>query len=145
MLEAVRQEKLLADQGSPRIEQLAFALFLERGDLDRHLRRMRARYHARRNRMVEALAAELPEATVRGIAAGLHVTVELPPTDDEAAIRREAALRQIALSSMRDYRPTATGGPPTLILGYSQMSENRVGQGIRELATAVRTARPGSP
>ncbi len=141
LLDAVRQEKLLADQGSPRIEQLAFASFLERGDLDRHLRRMRARYHARRDRMVDALAAELPEAVVRGIAAGLHVTVELPPTDDEAAIRRAAGVRGIALSSMVDYRPAPTGLPATLVLGYSQMSENRIRSGIRELAAAVRDTR----
>jgi GntR family transcriptional regulator/MocR family aminotransferase len=141
LLDAVRREKLLADHGSPRIEQLAFAYFLERGDLDRHLRRMRARYHARRDRMIETLAAELPDAVVHGIAAGLHVTVELPPTDDEAAISREADLRHIALSTMRDYRPAPTGLPPTLILGYSQVSETRIRSGIRELAAAVRATR----
>lgn len=141
LLDDVREEKQLADQGSPRVEQLAFATFLERGDLDRHLRRMRARYRRRRDRMIDALTAELPEAVVRGIAAGLHVTVELLPTDDEAAIRREAARRGIALSSMTDYRPAPTGLPATLILGYSQMSEDRIHAGVRELAAAVRCAR----
>jgi GntR family transcriptional regulator/MocR family aminotransferase len=145
LLDAVRQEKLLADQGSPRIEQLAFAAFLARGDLDRHLRRMRSRYHARRDRMIESLAAELPDAVVRGIAAGLHVTVELPPGDDEAAIRREGGLRRIALSTMSDYRAAPTGLPPTLILGYSQMSESRIGAGIRQVAAAVQAARSRGP
>ena len=46
-----------------RIEQHAFADFLARGELDRHLRRMRARYRARRDALVAALAEELPEAT----------------------------------------------------------------------------------
>lgn len=141
LLDAVRQEKLLADQGSPRIEQLAFASFLQRGDLDRHLRRMRARYHSRRDHMVDALAAELPEAVVRGIAAGLHVTVELPTTDDETTIRRAAGERGIALSSMSDYCSTPTARPPTLILGYCQMPENRIRAGIGEVAAAVRAAR----
>ena len=141
LLSTMRAEKLLADQGTPRIEQLAFALFLERGDLDRHLRRMRARYRDRRDRMVRTLARELPEATVRGIAAGLHVTVELPATDDEAAISREARRRGIALSTMSDYRPAPTGLPPTLVLGYGQPSVDRIDAGIRELAVAVRAAR----
>ncbi len=141
LVETVREEKLLADQGSPRIEQLAFAAFLEGGHLDRHLRGMRIRYRDRRNRMVDALAAELPAAVVRGIAAGLHVTVELSPDDDEAAVCREARRRGIALSSMGDYRPPPTDLPPTLILGYSQMTGGRIADGVRELAAAVRTAR----
>ncbi|MFI7232665.1 hypothetical protein ACIBO5_56615 [Nonomuraea angiospora] len=36
---AVAEAKLLADRGSPVIEQLALADFLVRGELDRHLRR----------------------------------------------------------------------------------------------------------
>ena len=44
LLEAVVQQKVLADRGTARIEQHAFADFLTRGELDRHLRRMRARY-----------------------------------------------------------------------------------------------------
>ncbi len=46
LLKAVSHEKLLADRGTARIEQHAFADFLTRGELDRHLRRMRARYRA---------------------------------------------------------------------------------------------------
>jgi GntR family transcriptional regulator/MocR family aminotransferase len=141
MLDAVRHEKQLADQGSARIEQLAFAGFLRRGDLDRHLRRMRARYRARRDAMVEALAAELPEATVRGIAAGLHVTVELPRGDDEQAIRREAGRRRVELGLMDDYRPQGDRYPPTLMLGYPQMAEPAIRAGVRLLAEAVRATR----
>ena len=48
-------DKYLADLGTARIEQHAFADFIARGELDRHLRRMRARYRARRDALVEAL------------------------------------------------------------------------------------------
>ena len=41
-----RREKDLADCGTARIDQHAFADFLSRGELDRHLRRMRAHYRA---------------------------------------------------------------------------------------------------
>jgi GntR family transcriptional regulator/MocR family aminotransferase len=140
LVDGLRTERLLFDQGTARIEQLAFARFLERGDLDRHLRKMRARYRTRRDVMIAALAAELPEARVRGIAAGLHVTVELTPADDEAAVRRAAESRGIGLSTMGDYT-TSGGRPPTLILGYSQMSDSRIRSGVHELAAAIRSAR----
>jgi GntR family transcriptional regulator/MocR family aminotransferase len=139
LVDAVRTEKLLADRGTGRIEQLAFAEFLTTGHLDRHRRRMRLRYAARRSALIGALAAELPEATVRGIAAGLHVTVQLPEGDDERAIRAEAQARRIACAAMSDYG--VADGPPTLMLGYGHLPEPAVAPGVRGLAEAIRAAR----
>jgi GntR family transcriptional regulator / MocR family aminotransferase len=139
LLARIREEKLAADLGTARIEQHAFARFLARGELDRHLRRMRAHYRGRRDALVDALAEELPEATVRGVAAGLHVTVALPG-GDERAIAAEAAHRRIALNTMRDYRDDAQSGPAVLMLGYGQTTEAAIPAGVRELAAAVRAA-----
>jgi GntR family transcriptional regulator/MocR family aminotransferase len=136
LLDAVRAEKTMADRGTARIEQLAFADFLARGELDRHLRRMRIRYRARRDALIAALAQELPEAEVVGIAAGLHVTARLP-FGDEDALREEAARRRILFETMRDFRPD-DDGPLTLMLGYGQLSEPAIRAGVRELAAAIR-------
>ncbi len=141
LLQAVSREKLLADRGTARIEQHAFADFLTRGELDRHLRRMRSRYRSRRDALVEALAEALPDAAVRGVAAGLHVTVQLPDSDNEQAIREEAQHRLIELETMSDYRPHNRGRPPALLLGYAQMPEPAIRAGVHELAKAVRAAR----
>jgi GntR family transcriptional regulator/MocR family aminotransferase len=141
LVDGVRREKLLHDQGTARIEQMAFARFLDRGDLDRHLRKMRARYRSRRDVMISSLARYLPEATVRGIAAGLHVTVELPAGTDEAAVAAAARARGIALATMADYWSSGAY-PPTLILGYSQMTESRLRAGVQELAHTIHTLPP---
>lgn len=135
LLDAVTEEKVLTDRGTARIDQLAFADFLARGELDRHLRRMRARYRARRDAFVAALADSLPEATVHGIPAGLHVTVRLPAEYDVTAIQAAAAERRIALETLTDYDVT---GPPTLMLGYARISEPAIVAGVRELAAVVR-------
>jgi GntR family transcriptional regulator/MocR family aminotransferase len=140
LAEGVRQEKLIADRGSPRIEQLAFADFLRRGELDRHLRRMRGRYRARRDRLVEELRTALPEASVHGIAAGLHATVELPPGVDEAEVRAQCAQRRIALETIGELSAATAGGPATLLLGYANVPEASMRAGVRELAAAVRAA-----
>jgi len=141
LLHAVIHEKLLADRGTARIEQHALADFLTRGELDRHLRRMRARYRSRRDSLVDALAETLPEAVVRGVAAGLHVTVQLPDSDNEQAIREQAHHRRIELETMSDYRPDTQGRAPALLLGYAQMPEPAIRAGVHELARAVRAAR----
>jgi GntR family transcriptional regulator / MocR family aminotransferase len=133
----VTAEKMLADRGTSRIDQLAFADFLARGELDRHLRRMRTKYRARRDALVEAVATELPDAEILGIAAGLHATVRIPDLDEDA-LRAEAGRRRIAFETMRDYE----AGDGTLLLGYAPLPEPTIRAGVRELGAASRL--PGS-
>jgi GntR family transcriptional regulator/MocR family aminotransferase len=138
LLEGIAQDKLVSDRGAARIEEYAFADFIARGELDRHLRRMRGRYRKQRDAMVQALARELPEAVVTGIAAGLHVTVELPEGSDAQAIRDEAARHRIVLNSMTDYRDAPETGSTTLMLGYGSVPEPAIEPGVRALGEAVR-------
>ena len=123
----------------PRLEQLAFANFLDRGELDRHLRRMRLRYRRRRDVLVNALATELPEVEVRGIAAGLHLVAVLPRGVDEQRVLMEARARGIALSGLGEHsiRPRSEHG---LLLGYAASHEPTIRAGVRGLAEAVEAA-----
>jgi GntR family transcriptional regulator / MocR family aminotransferase len=141
LLEEVSHQKFVADMGTARIEQFAFADFLARGELDRHLRRMRVQYRGRRDAIVAALAEALPEARVRGIAAGLHATVALPEGYDEEAILAEARRRRIELAIMAEHRIEARDGPPTLLLGFARLAEPSILSGVREVAEAVRATR----
>jgi GntR family transcriptional regulator / MocR family aminotransferase len=143
LLEAVTQEKRMADLSTAHIEQHAFADFLARGELDRHLRAMRMLYGKRRDALVKALSASLPEAVIEGIAAGLHAAVRLADEDDEHAILAEASRRRIALKIMSEHQK-GTGRAATLLLGYSQSPEATIRRGVRELAAAIQTARAGS-
>ena len=142
LLDAVADKKDLADCGTARIEQHAFADFLARGELDRHLRRMRAQYRRRRDLLVEALGNALPEAKIRGIAAGLHATVELPDGYDEQTILAEADARNIDLTTMGEFWIEPSRGPATLLVGYGQLPEPAVHAAVAELAEAVRAAGP---
>jgi GntR family transcriptional regulator / MocR family aminotransferase len=141
LLDAVTDEKDLADCGTARIDQHAFARFLARGELDRHLRRMRTRYRRRRDLLVGALADELPDATVRGIAAGLHATVELTRHDDEQAILDEARRRRLDLTTMGEFHVDPAAATPTLLVGYAQIADHAVADAVHELAEAVRATR----
>jgi GntR family transcriptional regulator/MocR family aminotransferase len=138
---AVTQQKRLADRGTARIDQFAFTDFLERGELDRHLRRMRTEYRARRDLLVETLAHAVPEAEVQGIAAGLHATVRLPDGDDEQAILDAARRRGILLETMGEYWLVSDRHPPTLLIGYGQSPTPTISAGVGELGAAIRESR----
>jgi GntR family transcriptional regulator/MocR family aminotransferase len=137
----VIQQQRLADFGQPRIEQHAFALFLSRGELDRHLRRMRSRYRDRRDALVESLRRHVPEAAVCGIAAGLHAIVRLPEDDDEPAIQAEAKRRGVGVGKLGDYFLAGGRAAPTLVIAYARVGEATIEAGVKELAAAIRTVR----
>jgi GntR family transcriptional regulator/MocR family aminotransferase len=142
LMDDVTREKFLADRGTARIEQYALGDFLDRGELDRYLRRMRIRYRERRDALVAALADTVPEATVRGIAAGLHAVVELPHTYDETAIREEAWRRGVLVETIGQYQLAHVDAPPTLLLAYAPLAPPTIRSGIKELARAIRATQP---
>jgi GntR family transcriptional regulator/MocR family aminotransferase len=135
--------KLLADRGSPILDQLTFADFLSRGEFDRHLRRMRPIYRSRRDALLAALAQHLPALNPAGIAAGLHLVAWLPEDLDEEAVIAAAARRGVALAGVSPYRltPAPRGG---LIFGYSNLSEQQITDGVIRLAQALSSMRDGT-
>jgi GntR family transcriptional regulator/MocR family aminotransferase len=137
----VSEGKRLVDHQTDRVEQHAFADFLVRGELDRHLRRMRGSYRVRRDALIAALAEELPDAVVGGIAAGLHATVRLPDSDDEDAIVEEARRRRIEVGPMAENWADPRGRPPTLLLGYGQIQQAAMRPAVRALADVVMSVR----
>lgn len=70
LFEQLKAIKLLLDDFSPTLEQLAFALLIERGHYQRQIRKMRAVYRARRDLLIAALREHLPQLPVSGVAAG---------------------------------------------------------------------------
>ncbi len=132
--------KKRADQGSSALDQLAFADFLDHGELDRHLRRVRPIYRARRDALLDALARHLPELDPCGAAAGLHVLAWLPDGLDEARVVTAAAAADIGISGVRARRGRADG-PGGLIFGYGQIPERAIDPGIRALAKVIASDR----
>ena len=65
LVDAVAEQKALDDLASPALEQLALADLLDRGEVDRHLRRNRARYRSRRDALVAALGLHAPRSASR--------------------------------------------------------------------------------
>lgn len=138
LIEKVKAEQLISDFGGPRIEQHTFAEFLARGELDRHLRRMRARYRARRDALVKAVRLRIPASTVCGIAAGLHAVVRLPRGHDERTIMDAAGREGIAFNVLANYETERRDRAPTLIVGYARSAEPVIAAGVKELARIIR-------
>ncbi|MGI5185860.1 PLP-dependent aminotransferase family protein [Dactylosporangium sp. CA-152071] len=131
----VVEAKVLADRGSPAIDQLTFADFLVGGEFDRHLRRMRPLYRRRRDTLLTALARHLPRLRPVGIAAGQHLVAWLPPGLPEEAVEAAALARGLTVYGVGRFR--LAPGPPGLLFGYGHLSEPAIEEGVTILAAAL--------
>jgi GntR family transcriptional regulator / MocR family aminotransferase len=130
----------MLDGGGPRLEELALAGLIASGAFDRHVRAARAHYREKRAALLEAIDAELPGARVRGIAAGLHVLLELPAGVEEAAVVERAGAAGVRVQGLRDFA-RAHPGPPALVLGYGLPTVRELREAVATIAGACTAAR----
>ncbi|MFI6980369.1 PLP-dependent aminotransferase family protein [Embleya sp. NPDC050154] len=119
-------------------DQLTLADFIEGGHYDRHIRRMRRRYRARRDHLLAALAEHAPHVTATGIAAGLHAVLRLPPGTESAAVKA-ATWQGLALDGLAAFRhPDATGSAPDgLVVGYATPPDHAYPAAVEALCRSL--------
>ena len=119
-LRAPMAEQRDSDSDVSQLTQATLAQFMTGGDLDRHVRRVRATYRARRDHLLAALHSAIDLPDIRGVAAGLHLTLALPVHLDEVSVV-QAALQnhRLALWGLRQHYQgsDAVNG---LVLGFSR-------------------------
>ena len=120
----------------------AVAELLEDGEVQRHVRRVRRRYQARRDALSECLRRELPGETFTVPAGGVAFWVRTHDGVDVDAWARRALERGVFFSPGRwfafDERPL-----PFLRLGFACLTETEIAEAVRRLAQArPRAAKP---
>jgi GntR family transcriptional regulator / MocR family aminotransferase len=138
LVEPVAAEKRFEDRAAPVLDQLALARLIESGRFDRHLRRMRGVYGARRQALMDALARHAPHLEPRGLAAGFHALVLLPEGLSEEEVVAAARERSVGVYGLRDNTLGNPGWPPALVMGFGNVGEGAIGRGIEILAEVLR-------
>jgi len=134
LIDDVTAAKDTADRGAPTLDQVALARLMESGRYDRHLRRMRALYGARRDALASALLARAPHIRLTGLAAGFHAVAHLSPDADEVGIVRAARDRGVGLYGMSTYRSDRSMHPPQLVFGFGNTPIEAINAGIEVIA-----------
>jgi GntR family transcriptional regulator/MocR family aminotransferase len=133
---ALISAKAIEDAGSEIAGPLAEGGFIARGELERHLRRMRLRYAERRDALLAALAHALPTWQPHGGAGGLHMVVALPQDVDEPALLAAAARHGVGIEGLELHSYTGDCAPG-LVLGHAHLAPAAIERGIRLLGDAV--------
>ena len=138
LVEAIAEEKRIEDRASPVLDQLALAALIESGRYDRHLRRMRGVYAARRKALMDALARHAPDLELRGLAAGFHVLVLLPAGVTEEEVVAAARERSVGVYGLADHMFGERRWPPALVMGFGNVGEGAIEKGIASIADLLR-------
>jgi len=141
LIAEVARAKRATGRLSSSFDQLTLAEFISSGGYDKQVRRARLAYRLRRDRLVSALAREVPEVSVSGIAAGLHAVVRLPPGVTEDDVTTRAAASGLMLHGLATCR---TAGAPELgaavIVGYGTPPAHAFSTAVARLCAVLRQA-----
>jgi GntR family transcriptional regulator/MocR family aminotransferase len=140
-LGALTEEKQLSSRGAPGLDQEALALLIESGRFDRHLRRVRDLYRARRDILAREVTTLFGPDSLRGLAAGCHAVLLLPTGVDEDAVVEVAQTLSVRVSGLGRYRLTRGPANPALLLSFGNLTEHQLVHGVRAIAEAVRRCR----
>lgn len=137
LVEDARAEKNLADAGSPGLDQLAYARFLQSGAMDEHLRRTRRIYGRRRRRFVAEVERCLGDVTIAGAPAGLHVVALLRRRVDMAGFLAACAAERIAVRDIDSFACAPHEHGQGLVLGYGRMGEETSAAALRRMGALL--------
>lgn len=138
LVERARTIKRLLDLHSPSLEQLMLAQFIESGDLERHIMRMRRIYQKRRHVLISQLRQHFSNRVeILGDATGLHLVAHFPNvtftleivTAIEQAGARVYPVEQHAIVKGRHLNE--------IILGYSHLSPIQIERGVESIKRAI--------
>jgi 2-aminoadipate transaminase len=130
--------KQAADLHSSTVDQAAAARWLEMTDLEGHLARLRGEYGARRDTLIDGLAAALPEGSTHSRPdGGMFVWVRLPVGWDAEALLHRALARDVAFVPGAPFF-AAEPDRATLRLSFTTHPPDEIAEGLERLKEAIR-------
>ncbi|GAX88998.1 PLP-dependent aminotransferase family protein [Effusibacillus lacus] len=137
LIELCRKLKRFSDLHTPILEQLVLARFIQEGHLERHIARMKKIYRKRRNILVQKLYDRFgSEIAVSGTSTGLHLIVEFPLLDTIEGLVKQAEQAGIRVYPAEHHSIQKGVHANKLILGYGNLDEAEIEEGIKRLHTA---------
>jgi DNA-binding transcriptional MocR family regulator len=145
----VEEIATLAKRGSEHYispNMLAESVVLElcrSGALKQNIEFVNEKLRERRDALVKALGAHLPEARFVVPEGGYFLWLDLPEGADTAAALEPAKQEGVAFVAGPDFM--LEGGESSLRLSFASVPAERIDEGVARLARALETARQGAP
>jgi len=118
--------------------QNAIAQFIDDGDLDRHIKRLRNLYDERRQILLNELSSKLPgQVTISGSESGVFILARFKTKLSTAEFLKRARKAGVGLA---DTSMFYTGKAPAneYILGFGSLNERQIKEGVKRLAAILK-------
>ena len=118
-------------------EQYTLARFMAEGYYEKHLNRMRKRYHQKRDAVIACIRGGplAARARITEEDAGLHFLMTLDTPLSDGALRRLAAQRGVRLAMLSEYYSDPAAAPPhVLVMNYSGIDIEKLPRALARLA-----------
>lgn len=134
----IRELKRLADHHSNSIYQLALMRFIESGDLERHIRRMKKEYRKRRDYLLELLPAYFGnQVYLHGANAGLHLVAEFNHVTFTEKRMKRLLQSGVYIVSVEQHSLIKGFHTNQIILGYGGVETHNILTGLRKLKKEI--------
>jgi GntR family transcriptional regulator/MocR family aminotransferase len=136
LVERLARERFTLDRQGDHVLEAAVAELIEEGELDRHVRKMRALYRKRRDALVDALACELGGRFVPHVpAGGMALWGRATGAIDVDAWRDRALERGVLMLTASDFAFDGRSRP-FVRLGFAGLDESELREAARRLSDA---------
>ncbi len=134
LVDVFARAKVLIKRNFPIVEHYVLTEYINEGHLERHIRKMRAIYERRRQKLIYALAQNFRTAvTYYKESAGLHLLVRFNHDVTDGAIVESAARAGLPIASTRPYyveNPVAG----EFLSPFASISEDQIEQKVEDMA-----------
>ncbi|KIL52633.1 PLP-dependent aminotransferase family protein [Jeotgalibacillus soli] len=117
-----------------RIDQHILARFMQEGDFEKHLNRMRKLYRKKLELLMDILRQYPNTLQVTGESAGLHILLTVHNGMTEETLIKKAKDQEILVYGLSEYTiNTRPSDIPQIVLGFAGIKEEELATGIDEL------------
>ncbi|MBN1207336.1 MAG: PLP-dependent aminotransferase family protein [Myxococcaceae bacterium] len=146
VLDGLRQLQRVEELATCNLMQRALEAYITVGRYQAHLRRASRLYRRRRDAMLRAVERSLPsQVQVEAPAGGLFLWLRLPEGYSSAELLPVAEAAGVRIAPGGDFFPDAGDGARFLRLCFAAHEPEELLEGVRRLATALRSAEHPAP
>lgn len=128
----------MLDLHSPSLEQLILAQFIESGNLERHIVRMKRVYQKRRNVLINTLRQHFSDQVeILGDATGLHLVARFPSIKFTPEIIAAIESSGVHVYPVERHAIVKDRHLNEIILGYGHLSPAQIERGIEQIKLAI--------
>ena len=136
LLEVYRRDCSFYSCTVSRIDQRILNEFIRDGYFERHLNKMRMRYRAKHDQLLEGLEPFQKKFRISGEDAGLHLLLTAKGNVTEKELLDAAAAENVKVYGMSENMVASAADKATVLLGFGSMDEADMKEGLRRLQNA---------